>query len=61
MSILHDGIERPGKNDAHARPQTGDGLHGAAPDFKGLQSVFGNFSFYSYKKACGQKKTVRGS
>ena len=25
------------------------------------QSVFGNFSFYSYKKACGQKKTVRGS
>ena len=26
-----------------------------------LQSVFGNFSFYSYKKACGQKKTVRGS
>ena len=27
----------------------------------GLKSVFGNFSFYSYKKACGQKKTVRGS
>lgn len=27
----------------------------------GSQSVFGNFSFYSYKKACGQKKTVRGS
>lgn len=26
-----------------------------------LESVFGNFSFYSYKKACGQKKTVRGS
>ena len=26
-----------------------------------FQSVFGNFSFYSYKKACGQKKTVRGS
>ena len=26
-----------------------------------LKSVFGNFSFYSYKKACGQKKTVRGS
>lgn len=26
-----------------------------------IQSVFGNFSFYSYKKACGQKKTVRGS
>ena len=25
------------------------------------ESVFGNFSFYSYKKACGQKKTVRGS
>ena len=25
------------------------------------KSVFGNFSFYSYKKACGQKKTVRGS
>ena len=25
------------------------------------QSVFGNFSFYSYKKACGQKRTVRGS
>ena len=25
------------------------------------QSVFGNLSFYSYKKACGQKKTVRGS
>ena len=30
-------------------------------DFQLLQSVFGNFSFYSYKKACGQKKTVRGS
>ena len=28
---------------------------------KKAQSVFGNFSFYSYKKACGQKKTVRGS
>ena len=28
---------------------------------KYLESVFGNFSFYSYKKACGQKKTVRGS
>ena len=28
---------------------------------RGYQSVFGNFSFYSYKKACGQKKTVRGS
>ena len=27
----------------------------------GFESVFGNFSFYSYKKACGQKKTVRGS
>ena len=27
----------------------------------GHKSVFGNFSFYSYKKACGQKKTVRGS
>ena len=27
----------------------------------GYKSVFGNFSFYSYKKACGQKKTVRGS
>ena len=27
----------------------------------GSKSVFGNFSFYSYKKACGQKKTVRGS
>ena len=26
-----------------------------------FESVFGNFSFYSYKKACGQKKTVRGS
>ena len=26
-----------------------------------IKSVFGNFSFYSYKKACGQKKTVRGS
>ena len=26
-----------------------------------FQSVFGNFSSYSYKKACGQKKTVRGS
>ena len=26
-----------------------------------VESVFGNFSFYSYKKACGQKKTVRGS
>ena len=26
-----------------------------------FQSVFGNFSFYSYKKACGQKRTVRGS
>lgn len=26
-----------------------------------IESVFGNFSFYSYKKACGQKKTVRGS
>lgn len=26
-----------------------------------FKSVFGNFSFYSYKKACGQKKTVRGS
>ena len=25
------------------------------------ESVFGNFSFYSYKKACGQKRTVRGS
>ena len=25
------------------------------------KSVFGNFSFYSYKKACGPKKTVRGS
>ena len=25
------------------------------------KSVFGNFSFYSYKKACGQKRTVRGS
>ena len=25
------------------------------------KSVFGNFSSYSYKKACGQKKTVRGS
>lgn len=29
--------------------------------FPSLESVFGNFSFYSYKKACGQKKTVRGS
>ena len=29
--------------------------------FAFFQSVFGNFSFYSYKKACGQKKTVRGS
>lgn len=28
---------------------------------KSIESVFGNFSFYSYKKACGQKKTVRGS
>lgn len=28
---------------------------------RAFQSVFGNFSFYSYKKACGQKKTVRGS
>ena len=28
---------------------------------KSVESVFGNFSFYSYKKACGQKKTVRGS
>ena len=27
----------------------------------GHESVFGNFSFYSYKKACGQKRTVRGS
>ena len=26
-----------------------------------VKSVFGNFSFYSYKKACGQKRTVRGS
>ena len=25
------------------------------------EGVFGNFSFYSYKKACGQKRTVRGS
>ena len=34
------------------------------PDLEGMtivKSVFGNFSFYSYKKACGQKKTVRGS
>ena len=23
--------------------------------------MFGNFSFYSYKKACGQKRTVRGT
>ena len=30
-------------------------------DFLINKSVFGNFSFYSYKKACGQKKTVRGS
>ena len=29
--------------------------------YRQLKSVFGNFSFYSYKKACGQKKTVRGS
>ena len=29
--------------------------------FNVYKSVFGNFSFYSYKKACGQKKTVRGS
>ena len=28
---------------------------------RSYKSVFGNFSFYSYKKACGQKKTVRGS
>ena len=28
---------------------------------RNYESVFGNFSFYSYKKACGQKKTVRGS
>ena len=31
------------------------------PFISTLESVFGNFSFYSYKKACGQKKTVRGS
>ena len=30
-------------------------------DLRTDESVFGNFSFYSYKKACGQKKTVRGS
>ena len=30
-------------------------------DHSFFESVFGNFSFYSYKKACGQKKTVRGS
>ena len=29
--------------------------------YERAKSVFGNFSFYSYKKACGQKKTVRGS
>ena len=32
-----------------------------SPSYPPSQSVFGNFSFYSYKKACGQKKTVRGS
>ena len=34
---------------------------GQLPKGRRSKSVFGNFSFYSYKKACGQKKTVRGS
>ena len=38
--------------------EIGKSIWGKAED---PQSVFGNFSFYSYKKACGQKKTVRGS
>ena len=57
--------------EGHQEEDDAEAVHGAGHGLADLvqfrraqaddESVFGNFSFYSYKKACGQKKTVRGS
>ena len=72
IEVTVDGQEELQDGAKHQLTLTGGTLTGGLRAEQGAQlynegttviseSVFGNFSFYSYKKACGQKKTVRGS